>query len=205
MMPASAAQTKTWFRPKGWFTDREVSIVVNRVLRDDPSKGDMNNREAITPKMLWEAVSDYNLWPLYAIGVLAYIPHTPPTTYLTLTLRSLGFSTFNVNLLTIVPNAFHIITLLLVTRLSEYLNERSFVSMLQPLWTLPCLIALRFWSGTIVDAWGTFAITTVLLSYPYVHAILVGWTSKNSNNVGSRTISAALYNSTYFHYSLEHS
>jgi hypothetical protein len=39
LMPASAVQTKTWFRPKGWFTDRELGIVVNRVLRDDPSKG----------------------------------------------------------------------------------------------------------------------------------------------------------------------
>jgi hypothetical protein len=38
-MPASAVQTKTWFRPNGWFNDRELSIVVNRVLRDDPSKG----------------------------------------------------------------------------------------------------------------------------------------------------------------------
>lgn len=38
-MPASAVQTKTWFRPNGWFTDRELGIVVNRVLRDDPSKG----------------------------------------------------------------------------------------------------------------------------------------------------------------------
>jgi len=39
-MPASAVQTKKWYRPKGWFTDREVSIVVNRVLRDDPRKGE---------------------------------------------------------------------------------------------------------------------------------------------------------------------
>jgi hypothetical protein len=40
LMPASAVQTKTWFRPNGWFNDRELSIVVNRVLRDDPSKGE---------------------------------------------------------------------------------------------------------------------------------------------------------------------
>lgn len=39
MMPASAVETKKWFRPEGWFNDREVRIVVNRVLRDDPSKG----------------------------------------------------------------------------------------------------------------------------------------------------------------------
>jgi hypothetical protein len=37
-MPPSPTQTKTWYRPKGWFTDREEVICVNRVLRDDPSK-----------------------------------------------------------------------------------------------------------------------------------------------------------------------
>ena len=64
LMPASAVQTKTWFRPKGWFTDREVKIVVNRVLRDDPSKGDMHNRQAITIRRLWQSLSDYDLWPV---------------------------------------------------------------------------------------------------------------------------------------------
>ncbi|KAL7619530.1 hypothetical protein AAE478_010070 [Parahypoxylon ruwenzoriense] len=101
MMPASAVQTKTWFRPRGWFTEREEAIVVNRVLRDDPSKGDMHNRQALTLRRLWEALKDYDLWPLYAIGLWAYVPQSPPKTYVTLTLRSLGFSTFNTNLLTI--------------------------------------------------------------------------------------------------------
>jgi hypothetical protein len=64
LMPASATQTKTWFRPKGWFTDREVGIVVNRVLRDDPSKGDMNNRTGLSLRNLWDAVTDYDLWPV---------------------------------------------------------------------------------------------------------------------------------------------
>jgi sugar phosphate permease len=39
MMAPSPTQTKAWYRPKGWFTDREEEIMVNRVLRDDPSKG----------------------------------------------------------------------------------------------------------------------------------------------------------------------
>ncbi len=100
-MPASAAQTKTWFRPKGWFTDREVSIVVNRVLRDDPSKGDMHNREAITPRRLWEVIKEFDLWPMYAIGLICFMPQGPVGMYLTLTLRTLGFNPFNTNLLTI--------------------------------------------------------------------------------------------------------
>ncbi|KAK0113524.1 hypothetical protein ONS95_013778 [Cadophora gregata] len=194
MMPASAVQTKAWYRPKGWFTDREVKIVVNRILRDDPSKGDMHNRQAITPRRLWNAARDYDLWPLYAIGLIAYIPQAPTATYITLTLKSLGFSTFNTNLLTIPYSVFHIITLLLITQLSERTNERTLVAMLQPIWTLPCIIALRFWPGALKEAWGTYALVTVLLSYPYCHAILVGWTSKNSNNVGTRSVSAAFYN-----------
>lgn len=124
MMPASAVQTKTWFRPNGWFTDREVTIVVNRVLRDDPSKGDMHNREAITPKRLWETLKDYDLWPLYAIGLVAYIPHTPPSYYLTLTLRKLGFSAFNTNLL-VIPSVSYPLYSLETCRESEVLTENT--------------------------------------------------------------------------------
>jgi len=64
LMPSSAVATKTWFRPKGWFNDREVGIVVNRVLRDDPTKGDMHNREGITPKALFRSLCDYDMWPV---------------------------------------------------------------------------------------------------------------------------------------------
>ena len=67
LMPASAVATKAWYRPNGWFTDREVGIVVNRVLRDDPTKGDMHNRMAITPRRLWRAVMDWDLWPVSLI------------------------------------------------------------------------------------------------------------------------------------------
>ncbi|EED17183.1 pantothenate transporter, putative [Talaromyces stipitatus ATCC 10500] len=194
LMPASAVQTNTWFRPKGWFSDRELSIVVNRILRDDPSKGDMHNRMAITPKRLWLSLTDYDLWPIYALGLIAYVPQGPVAYYLTLSLRHIGFNAFQTNLLTIPATVAGIITLLGITWLSERFRERTFISMMQSIWTLPCIIALRFWPGELQGPWGTFALITVLLSYPYCHAILVAWCSKNSGSVRTRSVSAAVYN-----------
>jgi hypothetical protein len=38
MMPVAPAKTKTKFRPNGYLTDREAKIIVNRTLRDEPTK-----------------------------------------------------------------------------------------------------------------------------------------------------------------------
>ena len=39
LMPAGPCQTANWARgKKGWFTEREEEIIVNRVIRDDPQR-----------------------------------------------------------------------------------------------------------------------------------------------------------------------
>ncbi|CEP23386.1 unnamed protein product [Cyberlindnera jadinii] len=113
MMPASAVQTKTWYRRNGWFTDHEEKIVVNRVLRDDPSKGDMNNRQPVSFRELLMSLTDYDLLPIYVVRFLGDLMASPVGNYLTLTLHQLGFSTFDTNLLTIPNSVLTIITMLL--------------------------------------------------------------------------------------------
>lgn len=105
-LPPSPTQTAshTWnpFRGKnGWFNEREEKIMVNRILRDDPSKGDMHNRQGLSLTMLWECITDWHMWPIYLIGLSWLIPTSPVSSYLTLQLRSLGFGTFETNLLTV--------------------------------------------------------------------------------------------------------
>jgi hypothetical protein len=105
-LPPSPTQTpsKTFnpFRGKdGWFNEREEEIMVNRVLRDDPSKGDMHNLQGLGLAMLWECLKDYQIWPIYLLGLTWVISDTPPTQYPTLQLRPLGFGTFETNLLTV--------------------------------------------------------------------------------------------------------
>lgn len=83
--------------------------------------------------------------------------------------------------------------MLIITFFSEYYNERAGVGALAQLWVLPNVIAMATLPST-TNPWAKYAALTVLLSYPSTHAIQVGWCSRNSNTVRTRTVSASLYN-----------
>ncbi|KAJ4331032.1 hypothetical protein N0V87_009490 [Didymella glomerata] len=194
LMPAGATQTASWFRGKqGWFSEHEEYIMVNRILRDDPSKGDMNNRTGVSPRLLWKTITDWEQWPLYLIGLMAYIPPSPPTTYLSYILRQLEFSTFQANMLLIPSQFLFAVQLLIVTWISKKLKERAIVSTLSNFWIFPWLVALVTLPAG-ANPWIRYALLSGLLSYPYCHAILVGWNAANSNAVRTRAVSAAFYN-----------
>ncbi|KIX92195.1 uncharacterized protein Z520_12076 [Fonsecaea multimorphosa CBS 102226] len=195
LMPASPTQTASWLRGRnGWFTQREEIIMVNRVIRDDPSKGGMHNRQAITPSLLWQSLKDFDLWPLYILGLTFQIPMTPVQQYLTLSLRGLGFDTFQTNLLAIPYTVFHMINMMLLTYVAEILQELTFTAVTGQIWALPFLIFFNNVDTSKMNKWAMWAVTTLLLSYPNAHPIQVGWNSRNSNAVHSRTVSAAMYN-----------
>ncbi|KAF8911731.1 major facilitator superfamily domain-containing protein [Mucidula mucida] len=213
-MPASPTQSKTWFRPKGWFTDREETIAVTRILRDDPTKGDMHNREGLSLKRIWVAICDYDLWPLYFIGLMFGIPTNPPTTYLTLSLRNIGFNTFQTNLLAIPYQVLSMITMFGITMVSELVNDRSIVSMAEDFWVLPFLVAIyclpsnpNQWVYFVSSAGSEHRSSFVslyasdpgeyspeTLFKPFLNMMQVAWCSRNSGAVASRTVNASLYN-----------
>lgn len=186
--------------------------MVNRVIRDDPSKGDMHNRQPITPKLLWASLKDYDLWPIYAIGLTFLIPATPPAQYFTLTLRGLGFNVLVTNLLTIPHTILSIGGLLLISYLAEKWGERSLLGLAVQIWKLPFMIYLYVVDMSTVNRWVSFAVLTLLLGSPtgefappltylsptniifLAHPIQVSWNSRNSNTVRLRTVSAAVYN-----------
>ncbi|OJJ99285.1 hypothetical protein ASPACDRAFT_1870407 [Aspergillus aculeatus ATCC 16872] len=193
-MPASPTQTKGGLRGKdGWFNEREEKILVNRVLRDDPSKGSMHNRQAVSLKMLWTALCDYDMWPIYLLGLTWMIPNTPATNYITLELKSLGFGTFQTNLLTIPAYVIFIINLLFWTWISERFNQRLLLGLVMEFWCLILLIALVALPDG-ASTWGRWAILILLIGAPYIHAIIVAMTSRNAGSVRTRTVASAVYN-----------
>lgn len=68
--------------------------MVNRILRDDPSKGDMHNREGLGLTTICKALKDYHMWPCYMLGLSWILPQIPIAAYLTLQLKAAGFGTF---------------------------------------------------------------------------------------------------------------
>jgi hypothetical protein len=144
----------------------EETIIVNRVIREDPTKSGMHNRQPLTPKLLWKSMCDYDLWPLYIIGLTFQIPETTPSSYLTLTLKGLGFGTFNTNLLVIPSTVFHMITMLALAYFAEVNGELSLTSMLGQIWAFPFLIYIYCVDITKINKWKSFGIMSLLLSYP---------------------------------------
>lgn len=200
-LPASPTQTarhgiKGLLRPKkGWFNEREETIMVTRILRDDPGKATMHNRQGITWSLFREAITDYDLWPLYLIGLSWTIPSTPPQAYITLTCKALGFDTFETNLLTIPAYVLFILQLLFWTWVSERINQRVLLGVVNQLWCLPLLIALVALPPVFHNSnWSKWVLSTLLVGYPYVHAILVALTSRNAGTVRTRTVGSSLYN-----------
>ena len=195
MMPPGPCETAGLFRGvKGWFTEREETIMVNRIIREDPSKSSMHNREPITPRLLWQSITDYDLWPLYLLGLNFETPMTTPQQYLTLILRQLGFGTLTTNLLVVPSQIGHILTMLIFVYLAEVVGQLWIFGLLAQLWLLPLLTYMYTHDLSSMNKWHSFGILTALLSCPNIHAIQVGWNSRNSNSVRSRTVSAALYN-----------
>ncbi|KAI1628953.1 major facilitator superfamily domain-containing protein [Exophiala viscosa] len=204
VMPASITESghilrgkASWLHGKtGWFTEREEKIGVNRILRDDPSKGDMNNRQYVSLQGIWQAVKDIDLWPTYMLGIVAFIPFQPAANYLSLTLRNLGYTVFEANMLAIPGYTLFFINILTVVWLSERYRERLIFGATSNFWVLPFLIALVTIPSS-ASPWVRYALLTGVNGEPYTHAILVGMISRNANSVGTRAVSAAVYNICY--------
>lgn len=133
------------------------------------------------------------MWPVFLIGLSFLIPTYPATAYLTLNLKSLGFSTFHTNLLTIPAYVLFIVNLLFWTWVSEKTDQRFITGLISQIWCLPLLVTLELLPAG-ASHWVKWAVAVLLVGAPYVHAINVAITSRNAGSVRTRTVASALYN-----------
>ena len=130
----------------------------------------MHNRQGLTLKLLRDALMDYDLWPMYLISLTLLVPINPESAYVTLFLRSLGFDTFKVNLLTIPATVLFLIQLILWSWVSEKINNRMAILLFYSFWVFPLLMALELMPVT-ASPWSWYAVTVLVIGSPYVHSI----------------------------------
>lgn len=140
--------------------------MVNRIIREDPSKSSMHNREPLTPRLLWQSMKDYDLWPIYILGLNFQTPMSAPSNYLTLSLRGLGFDTFKTNLLVIPSKVLHVITMLALTYAGEIFKELTFTALIGQLWAFPFVLFMNLVDINEINKWWAWIIMTALLCYP---------------------------------------
>lgn len=131
------------------------------------------------------------MWGLYLIGLVAYIPATPVQSYLSLTLRRLGYSTFDSNMLSIPSAVLQIILMLLLAYSSEFFNERTWHCMLGEFWVLPLLAALLAIHPGGLE-WGRFTLSTMISGCKITH-FSDGIISKHG--VADNSVSRSLFSS----------
>ncbi|CDK25300.1 unnamed protein product [Kuraishia capsulata CBS 1993] len=192
-MVPGPTQTKTKFNPNGIFTEREEKIITNRLLRDDPSKSDMHNREGITVKQFFKTLSDFDLWPVLILSFVFEIPQNPIKRYLNINLKKLNFSRNTIIYLNIPIEAMCSITLVGITLLSEAVNERSLVCIIPQLWIL-IVVVVEYVHASTLKPWAQYAIMFFAIGNPSAQAIIVSWCSRVSYSVRARAISAPMSN-----------
>lgn len=84
--------------------------------------------------------------------------------------------------------------MMLLTYLSEKTNQRAYMGIFSQLWMLSCVVALLIIPLSTENPWTTYGILVTLLAQPSPHPMQVGWCSRISGSVRTRTVSAALYN-----------
>lgn len=84
--------------------------------------------------------------------------------------------------------------MLTVTYAGEIFTQLAIVSMLCQCWTLPFMIYMNVADITKANRWIVWIVLTLLISKPSSHAIQAAWTSRNSNAVHARAVSAVFYN-----------
>jgi len=182
--------------------------MINRLLRDDASKGRSGTKTRTSVRDIWNTLKDpgkfsnrcgasyahlfTGLIGFWFCAMIIYIPKSPVSQYLVLNLRQLGFSRFESNVLTMPSDFLRVITVLTLTRSSGHFKEKAFHC------TIPNFIEIPLFATLLLlpshgYAWVRFAILTLIIGTPSSHPIIVSWISCNSFDPKKRGIAIALF------------
>ncbi|SPN98645.1 related to nicotinamide mononucleotide permease [Cephalotrichum gorgonifer] len=124
-LPHGAAAPKVFFnRSASLFNDRQASIIVTRVLRNDPTKA-LRHGKPVLPSHILETFADWKLYGHIISAFLTMVMIQPVNTYAPSIIKSLGFSGLQANGMNSVGSACALILSVTLAYSSDRLRERG--------------------------------------------------------------------------------
>ncbi|KAG0748436.1 hypothetical protein G6F57_001169 [Rhizopus arrhizus] len=185
-LPASPAITKGLLRSKnGWFTEREASIAVTRIIEEDKYNTEQNVN--VTWHDVKIALLDTKLWTHLLITFTSFMHTTPISTYLPKLITGYGFSVTTSNLLTVPANIINLVFSILIARSAEKRGYYAFHSIISCLWSMASYLALIILPND-AGRWSFYAAALFDAAAPLFHGMHIAWMASNVAPHGKRIL-----------------
>lgn len=125
-LPHSPAIPKSFFgKSYNIFTNREATILITRVINNDPTKS-LRNRKPVLLSHIFETFMDWRLYGHIVAALLSMVMIAPMNTYAPSIIKDLGFTTLQANGLNSVGSACSLIFSISLAFSSDRFRERGF-------------------------------------------------------------------------------
>ncbi|RBQ79037.1 hypothetical protein FVER53590_03633 [Fusarium verticillioides] len=190
--PHNAAKPKTFFgKSFNIFTEREASIIVTRVIRNDPTKALRFGQ----PVLLSHIVDTFTDWRLYGhlvAGLLSMVMISPMNTYAPSIIKSLGFTSLQANGLNSVGSVCALIWSVTLAFSSDHFRERGLHIALGYLWGAAGLLWLAL-APNGVSKWTLYGgVVWTQMGMGCVQAISAAWLTTKMQDY-KRPVALAAY------------
>lgn len=141
------------------FTPREASILITRVMKDDPTKA-LRYGKPVLPAHILETFADWRLYGHLVAAFLSMVMISPMNTYAPSIIKSLGFTSLQANGLNSVGSACALVFSVSLAFSSDKLRERGVHIAIGYLWGAAGLLWLAL-AANGVDKWILYGIATI--------------------------------------------
>ncbi|KAH7304204.1 major facilitator superfamily domain-containing protein [Stachybotrys elegans] len=191
-LPHSAAKPKSFFgKSFNMFTEREASILVTRVIRNDPTKA-LRYGKPVLPSHILDTFMDWRLYGHLTAALLSMIMIAPMNTYAPSIIRSLGFTALQANGLNSVGSVCALIWSVSLAFSSDKFRERGFHIAVGYLWGAAGLLWLAL-APTGVGRWTLYGgVVWTQMGMGSAQAISAAWLTTKMQDY-KRPIALAAY------------
>ncbi|CCH44859.1 putative membrane protein [Wickerhamomyces ciferrii] len=195
LLPKSIDESSTVMFGELLNNDETECFIAQLKLQDraiNNSDQTSSRSKSITFGDVKETLKDWRIYPHFLMALTGLPAFQPTTTYGSLILKQLGFSTINSNLLAIPWGAGGLITTLVLVTISDKFKDRSLPMLIGSIWSWILAIIIKT-KSQVYKRWSFYALYTIYQIAPSWHNINAAWIAENQITSQRRSVVLALY------------